>query len=117
MAYGFVVQECAQARKGAHARLNRQEFGGFRVCYAKPVTANGVENWSGMTRIDGEGSETRHVADGAGGGHRFERRIHHGRGAGALSGIAQLELHQLGVGENDAELIAELVKQAAQVIG
>ena len=84
---------------------------------AKPVTASGVEFWSGMTRIDGVRSETRHVADGAGGGHGFERRIDHGCGTRALSGIAQLELHQLGVRENDAKLITELVKQAAQVIG
>ena len=51
------------------------------------------------------------VADG---GHRLERACHHLGGSRAIGGVLQFGLEQFGVGEDDAQLVVEPMKEEAE---
>src|SRR5215510_6911796 len=56
-----------------------------------------------------------HAANLLNGRNRFENTRHHLAGAGALGGVGETTLQQLGIRENDAELVVEPVEQPGQI--
>ena len=56
-------------------------------------------------------------ADFFGGTHRFQHAGDDLRGAGAARLVARFGFHQLGVREDDAELIVESMEEQAQLLG
>lgn len=55
------------------------------------------------------------LADRADEAHAFERCVHHLHSSTTLCIVGSLRFHELGVGEDDAELIVQLMKQALQI--
>lgn len=59
--------------------------------------------------------ETDPLSDGPSEAHAFERRLNHLPGAVALRVAGRLGMQQLGVREDDAELVIQAVKEALQI--
>jgi hypothetical protein len=55
------------------------------------------------------------LADLTGGAHGFERARHDLRGARAMKVVGRLRLEQLGVRQDDAQLVVQAVEEEAQI--
>ena len=66
-----------------------------------------------LERVGGRRGDVTKIADRA---HGFERAGHHLGGAGAVQRIGHLGLEQLGMREDDAELVVQAVEEEARVL-